>query len=85
MKLYSRTVYRTDGQDFDSLKRVRAHLETEIGKILDSVPNRLHAKDALAVHAAIIAHRERLVDLLTVELESDDWDGEPRNVLSLDL
>lgn len=85
MQLHKIERYRLDGQEFASLKQAKAHLENGIGAILDSVPMRLAPKDALAIHAAIINHKERLIDLLSVEVESDDLDGEIRNLLDLDL
>jgi hypothetical protein len=85
MKLTSRETYYLDGQAFNSLKAAQVHLENEIGKILDCVPVRLNPKDALAVHEAIIKHKARLVDLLTVEIEPEEWDGQGRNLLDMDL
>lgn len=85
MKLHSKQVYFLDGREFASLKQACTHLENEIGAILDKLPVRLAPKDALAVHSAIIANKDRLCALLSVVVESDDWDGESRNLLDMDL
>ena len=85
MKILTQTTYRMDGRDFPSLKAAKTHLENEIGKILDTTPLRMEPKQALAVHEVLIRQRDRLVQLLTVEVESEDWDGESKNLLGLDL
>lgn len=85
MKIYARTTYHLDGCDFRSLKDAQTHVHNELGKVLDSTPLRMDPKQALAVHAAIIANRARLVELLTVEIESPADDSEPRNLLDMDL
>ena len=83
MKLYTRTTYRLDCQDFDSLGAARQYVTNEIGKILGKTPLRMDSKQALAVFETIISNRQRLVDLLTIELENEDWQGETRNILDL--
>jgi hypothetical protein len=85
MKLLTQTTYLLDGRTFRSLKEAKTHLENEIGKILDMTPNRMDPKQALAVHDVIVRQRGRLVQLLTVEVESEDWDGENKNLLEMDL
>lgn len=85
MQLSSRMIYRLDNRDFDSLRAAQTHLENEIGKVLDTTSLRLDPKTALEVLAAIVRHHARLVDLLTVEIESDERDGEGHNLLDMDL
>lgn len=83
MKLHKIERYVLDGQEFRDLKQVRTHIESQIGAILDSMPMRLPPKDALAVFDAITdkKNRARLCALLSVEIESEEWDGQNRNVL----
>jgi hypothetical protein len=83
MRIQQLTTYRLDGLEFPTLKAAREHVENEIGRILDAIPLRLPAKDALAVHRAVITNRARLCDLLSVEIDGEQ-DGEPpRNLLDL--
>lgn len=59
--------YSFDGQEFRTLADVAKHVENELGKVLDSTPNRLTPRDALAVYAVIVANRKRLCFLLSAE------------------
>lgn len=85
MQLHVIESYRMDGQDFRSLKQAQKHLESEIGKILDATPLRMEPKQALAVFEAIVKNKQRLCELLSVEVESEDWNGQSRNLLDMDL
>lgn len=85
MQLYIREIYRLDGHDFRSLAETKKHVENEIGNILDKTSNRLPAKLALEIFEVIVANRKRLVELLTVEIESDEWQGEVKNLLDVEV
>lgn len=61
--------YRFDGKVFDRLEDVKKYVENEIGRVIDSTPNRLHPKDSMAVYDAIVTHRRRLCELLLAEFE----------------
>lgn len=85
MQLTEKTVYFLDGQEFRSMKQAQAHLENQIGKIIDGTGSPfLDAKQKLALFTQILANKKRLVECLTVEIESDEWQGESRNLLDLD-
>lgn len=57
--------YVFDKKEFGDLSKVSNYIESEIGKIIDSTPNRLNPKDALAVFDAILINRYRLCTLLS--------------------
>jgi len=63
--------YVFDGKEFRDLAAVAKHVESEIGKVIDSTPNRLTPKDALAVFDALVKHRTRLCQLLSAQYYTD--------------
>lgn len=83
MKVRPITSYQLGRETFPTLKAVREHVENEIGKILDATPLRMDPKQALVVFSAIVANRTRLAELLTIEIEDDEWQGPARNVLEV--
>ncbi len=74
--------FRFDGKEFRDLDEVGKHVEGEIGKVIDSTPNRLHPRDALAVYEALIKNRDRLVALLTASYytDPDEMQSEKRSI-----
>jgi hypothetical protein len=76
MQIQKVTTYRLGDRSFLNLKEVQGYLSDEIGKILDDTPLRMDLKQTVAVHAAILRHKERLAALLTVEVEVDYYDGD---------
>lgn len=79
------TRYRFDGQEFRDLPAVAKHVENEIGKVIDSTPNRLTSKDRLAVFDALVKNRARLVKMLTAEFdpEPDEIQGQRKSIFDL--
>ena len=77
--------YRFDGQEFRDLPAVAKHIENEIGKVIDSTPNRLKPKDALAVFAALVKHRKRLCQMLsaTYLVDQDEMQPEEKSIFDL--
>lgn len=77
--------YRFDGCVFDSLPDVAKYVENEIGKVIDSTPNRLLPKDRLAIYDAIVKHRRRLCELLSAEWEltPDELQSDTRSIFQL--
>jgi len=77
--------YRFDGKEFPDLTAVSKYVEGEIGKVIDSTPNRLTPKDALAVFNALVQHRDRLTLLLsaTYYTEPDEMQSEKRSIFAL--
>jgi len=63
--------YRFDGKEFRDLDAVSKYVENEIGKVIDSTPNRLVSKDALAVYDALVKNRKRLCMLLSADYYTD--------------
>lgn len=57
--------YFYNKMEFSSLDKVTKYIESEIGKIIDSTPNRLNPKDAFAVFDIIIKNRNELCKLLS--------------------
>lgn len=77
--------YRFDGQEFRDLTAVSKYVESEIGKVIDSTPNRLTPKDALAVFNALVKNRDRLTLLLSASYltEPDELQSEKRSIFAL--
>jgi hypothetical protein len=77
--------YRFDGQEFHDLNEVAKHVENQIGKIIDSTPNRLNADNALAVYDVIVNNRQRLCQLLsaTYDNDPDELQGDERSIFDL--
>lgn len=70
------TRYRFDGREFCDLPAVLKYVVDEIGNVIDSTPNRLKPADALAIHNALVKHRDRLCLLLSASFDpQDDNDG----------
>lgn len=66
--------YRFDGREFSDLASVKRYIEDKIGAIIDTTPNRLNSRDALAVLDAIIINRAALCVLLSASFVPDDSD-----------
>jgi len=69
-----RTVYVVDGKQFNDTKQVRTHIENCLGALIDSIPDRLSRKDALAVLEMMIEKRVELRRLLDGTIK-DSGDG----------
>ena len=63
--------YHFDGKHFDSPKAVKLHVENEIGRVIDSTPNRLPSSFRLAVFDQVVKGRRRLIELLSAEFYED--------------
>lgn len=79
------TRYRFDGKEFDSLRDVGSYIENEIGKVIDSTPNRIARTDALAVYDVLVKNRTRLIKLLSAEFYTDPDDLQPEKRSIFDL
>lgn len=77
--------YVFDGKEFRDLPAVYKYVEDEIGKVIDSTPNRLTPKDALAVFNALVKHRGRLTMLLSASYltEPDELQPDERSIFDL--
>jgi hypothetical protein len=71
--------FQLDGREFPDIASAREYVESEIGKVIDSTPIRLHPKQALDVYNAIVKNKERLRALLSVMVERDN--AEDVNIL----
>lgn len=92
-----RTIYTYDKQDFETLAKLKTHIENEIGnKVIDMMDNginqKLTAKQKLEI-LKILSHptgRKQLTKLLNITYEVEVEDGsmmghstEKRNILDL--
>lgn len=79
------TRYRFDGKEFNDLPAVAKYVENEIGKVIDSTPNRLAVKDRLAIFDALVKNRGRLLKLLSAEFytEPDEVQSEKKSIFDL--
>lgn len=79
MKLETLTVYRIDGETFDSVKKARAHIEDRIFKHVQAGTAYAGAgseqsKMRLDLTAHILKHRAELADLLSADFSESDND-----------
>ena len=72
MDIITNQTYRVDGQEFRNLPDVKAHIEGQLGLILDNVNPRLPPKQALQLLEIIIHDRHRLIELLEASYQPDD-------------
>jgi hypothetical protein len=77
--------YRFNEVTFDRLSDVLQYVEDKIGGIIDSTPNRISRKDALALLDALIARRDELVVLLsaTIEVETEGPFPETKSIFEV--
>jgi len=78
-----KTVYPYKGKEYKSLADVKTCIENNIGAIIDTLPERLPPKQALELLNVIIHNKNDLVALLTVEVESDEWQERNRNIFDI--
>lgn len=67
-EIIRKEVFVYKGHRYDSLKDIRTVVENELGRFIDQVPD-LGPKDRLKLHAAMIKHRQAIVEALTVTIE----------------
>lgn len=77
--------YCFDGQEFRDLPAVAKYVENEIGKVIDSTPNRLHPRDAVAVFDSLVRNRERLCLLLSASFctNSDELQSDKQSIFTV--
>jgi chromosome condensin MukBEF MukE localization factor len=76
MRIEKITQYKVDGKLFPTLAKAQGHVDDLLGAFVDRMLNsgRFGPKDRLHVHAFLIAHKDELVELMTVELPDEEED-----------
>ncbi len=84
-KIREEKTYTLQGNDFKSLGEVKAHVENQLGAILNGLPQPFTRLDVLDL---LVGNRRELINLLQIEYEAttacSDWHGvkyEDRNIL----
>jgi len=78
-----KTVYPYKGKEYNSLAALKTCIENELGSIIDTLPERLPPKQALALLDLIVQNKKEIVTLLTVEVESDEWQERNKNIFDI--
>ena len=76
-------VYPYKGKEYTSLGALKTRIENDLGSIIDTLPERLPPKQALAMLELIVHNRKDLVALLTVEVENDEWQEQNKNIFDI--
>jgi hypothetical protein len=76
-------VYPYKWKEYNSLAALKTCIENDLGSIIDTLPERLPPKQALDLLELIIQNKKDLVALLTVEVESDEWQERNKNIFDI--
>lgn len=74
------TKYKLDGVEYASTDKLKSHVENELGALIDkmsqSMATPLTTKQRLELFAGLVANKDQLKWLLSIDLpKSDNWDN----------
>ncbi len=70
--IYPKEIYMYKGKQYNDIDQLAKQVEAEIGKIIDTLPLDMGAKQKLAVFNMLVANKKDIVELLSVTVEKTD-------------